>query len=759
MKPLVVRFSEVDKNDIGLVGGKGANLGEMLRAGIPVPDGFIVTSESWYHFIDSTGLREEIKNRLKGLDRHDSKTLQRVSEEIKKAIISHEVPDEIAQRIREFYGELSQGKKLRVAVRSSATAEDLPDASFAGQQATFLNIEGEDDVVTTVKECWASLFEARAIFYREEQNFDHFQVGIAVPVQVMVQSETSGIMFSINPVTNDTNSIIIEAVYGLGEYIVGGVVNPDHFEVSKSNYEIKSRAIAKQTHKLTLTPDGNQDVPVGAQWQEKQKIEDQYVVELAHLSKKLEDHYGKPQDSEWAFSNGKVYIVQTRPITTVNAVNTAKSQTVSDHLKKILESSPVTKGAPASPGVASGKVVVIHSPSEIDQVHKGEILVTEMTTPDFVPAMKRAAAIVTNLGGRTCHAAIVSRELGIPCVVGTDNATEVFKTGQLITVDGSTGSVFDGGEEGFTQSNEKPNESDEIVRTFKTNTKVYVNLAEPELASEVANKYVDGVGLLRAEFMIAGIGVHPKKLIKEGKSQMFTDKLAEQLRLFAESFNPRQIIYRFTDFKTNEYRALEGGEEYEPEEPNPMLGYRGCYRYIADPEVFKLEVDAIKKVREEFGYTNLHVMIPFVRTIDELLKVKKLMADFDLRRSKDFKLYMMVEIPSNVILLDEFLDIGVDGVSIGSNDLTMLILGTDRDNSEVASEFDERNEAVMLSLEHIVKTCKNRHVECGICGQAPSVYPEITEKLVEWGATSISVSPDMINHTRKVVYEIEQSQR
>lgn len=759
MKPLVVRFSEVDKNDIGLVGGKGANLGEMLRAGIPVPDGFIVTSESWYHFIDVTGLRQDIKDMLGGLDRQDTKRLQKVSEDIKAAIVSHEVPEEIAKRIKEYYAELSQGKKLRVAVRSSATAEDLPDASFAGQQATFLNVEGDDDVVDTVKKCWASLFEARAIFYREEQKFDHFQVGIAVPVQIMVQAETSGIMFSINPVTNDLNSIIIEAVFGLGEYIVGGVVNPDHFEVDKQNYQIKSRAIAKQTHKLTLTPEGNQDVQVGAQWQDKQKIEDQYIIELAHIAKKLEDHYGKSQDSEWAFQNGKVYIVQTRPITTVNAVNNAKAQQVSEHLKQILSSTALLKGAPASPGVASGKVVVIHSPSEIDKVHEGEILVTEMTTPDFVPAMKRAAAIVTNLGGRTCHAAIVSRELGIPCVVGTDTATEVIKTGQLITVDGSTGLVFDGGEEGFSQTSEKPGETDDQVRSFKTNTKVYVNLAEPELAKEVSEKYVDGVGLLRAEFMIAGIGIHPKKLIKDGKSTMFTEKLADQLKIFAESFSPRQIIYRFTDFKTNEYRALQGGEEYEPEEPNPMLGYRGCFRYIADPEVFKLEVDAIKKVREEYGFKNLHVMIPFVRTIDELLKVKKLLADFDLKRSKDFKLYMMVEIPSNVILLDEFLDVGVDGVSIGSNDLTMLVLGTDRDNSEVASEFDERNEAVMLSLEHIVKTCKNRHVECGICGQAPSVYPEITEKLVEWGATSVSVSPDMINHTRKVIYEIEQSQR
>ena len=511
MKPLVVRFSEVDKNDIGLAGGKGANLGEMLRAGIPVPDGFIVTSHSWYYFIEVTGLKDAIKSRLQGLDRHDSKTLQQVSEDIKNEIISHEVPDEIAARIKEYYTELSQGKKQKVAVRSSATAEDLPDASFAGQQATFLNVEGEDSVVEAVKKCWASLFEARAIFYREEQNFDHFQVGIAVPVQTMVQSETSGIMFSINPVTNDTNKIVIEAIYGLGEYIVGGVVNPDHFEVNKDNFEITSRSIAKQTQQLALTPEGNQEVEVGVVCQENQKIDDQYIIELARLSKKLEDHFNKPQDSEWAFQNGKVYIVQTRPITTVNAVNNAISQDISEPLKTILTSEPITKGAPASPGVASGKVVVIHSPSEIDQVHKGEILVTEMTTPDFVPAMKRAAAIVTNLGGRTCHAAIVSRELGIPCVVGTDNATEVLKTGQLITVDGSKGAVFDGGEEGFTQNSEKPNESDEVVKTFKTNTKVYVNLAEPELASEVAQKYVDGVGLLRAEFMIAGIGEHPKK--------------------------------------------------------------------------------------------------------------------------------------------------------------------------------------------------------------------------------------------------------
>jgi pyruvate,water dikinase len=754
MTPLVVRFSEVAKSDIALVGGKGANLGEMLRAGIPVPDGFIVTSQSWYYFIDSTGLRDEIRSELTNLNRHDSKQLQETSERIKNKILSKEVPSEIAQKIIELYHELTQGKKSRVAIRSSATAEDLPDASFAGQQATFLNVEGDDNVVETVKKCWASLFEARAIFYREEQHFDHFKVGIAVPVQQMIQSESSGIMFSIDPVTNDTNTIIIESIYGLGEYIVGGVVNPDHYEVDKNSLEIKSKKIAKQTHKMTLSIEGtNADVPVGQQWQEQQKIADEHIRTLAQLSIKLEQHYGKPQDSEWAYQNGKVYIVQTRPITTINAVQTAHAKELSSQIQEILKSSPLVKGAPASPGVASGNVVIIHSPQEIDKVRTGDILVTEMTTPDFVPAMKRAAAIVTDLGGRTCHAAIVSRELGTPCVVGCDVATTTLKQGQLITVDGTNGYVYDGGEVGFI---EKAGESDEEVANLQTRTKLYVNLAEPELAYEVSRRYVDGLGLLRAEFMIAGIGVHPKKLLKDGKGDIFVEKLSDQLRIFAHAFNPRQIIYRFTDFKTNEYRALEGGAEFEPEEPNPMLGFRGCYRYIHDPDVFKLEIDAIKRVREDFGYKNLHVMIPFVRTIQELIQVKKLMSDFELRRSKDFKLYMMVEIPSNVILLDEFLDVGVDGVSIGSNDLTMLILGTDRDNSEVASEFDERNEAVMLALEHIVKTCKQRHVECGICGQAPSVYPEITEKLVEWGATSISVSPDMINHTRKVIYEIEQ---
>jgi pyruvate,water dikinase len=759
MKKLVVWFNEVSKNDGALVGGKGANLGEMTQAGIPVPPGFIVTSESWYQFLEETGLSKEIKKLLDGIDVQDTKKLQKISEEIKWLITSSQMPNSIQDKIRSYYGQLSADREMLVAVRSSATAEDLPDASFAGQQASFLNIKGDTDVVRTVQKCWASLFEARAIFYRVQQKFDHFKVGIAVPVQKMVQSDVSGIMFSINPVTNDMDSIIIEAVYGLGEYIVGGVITPDHYEIDKSSLAIKNKTIVKQTHKLALRKDGgNEDVAIPEEWQNIQKLWDESIAPLADISRKLEKHYGKPQDSEWAVENGQVFIVQTRPITTVNIVKAANSQKIDTQTQEILKTIPLISGAAASPGVAAGPVVVIHSPDEIDLVKDGDVLVTEMTTPDFVPAMKRAAAIVTNLGGRTCHAAIVSRELGIPCVVGTTTATQMLMTGDIVTVNGGGGTVYRGGTPHKSLKLEAQKAEEEETANIKTQTKIYVNLAEPELAAEMAKRNVDGVGLLRAEFMIAGIGVHPKKLIKENRGHEFTDKLAEGLAQFCKAFDPRPVIYRATDFKTNEYRSLDGGEEFEPVEPNPMLGYRGCFRYINDPEVFKLEVEAIKKVRNEYGYKNLHLMIPFVRTVDELVKVKHLLSEFGLRRSTNFKLLMMVEIPSNVMLLDEFLDVGVDGVSIGSNDLTMLILGTDRDNNEVAGEFDERNEAVMLALEHIVKTCKKHKVTCGICGQAPSVYPEITEKLVDWGITSVSVSPDMIAHTRKIVQKIESTQ-
>jgi len=736
----VLWFTEVGKKDIPLVGGKGANLGEMTQAQIPVPPGFIVTAQTYTRFLEQAGLRPTIQKLLSPLDYNDSARLQKVSEEIKSLICSVPVPQQIAAAIKQAY--VKMGKGL-VAVRSSATAEDLPEASFAGQQATFLNVQGEKDVVRAVQDCWASLFGARAIFYRQEQGFDHFKVGIAVPVQYMVQSESAGVMFTVEPITSDREKITIEAVLGLGEMIVSGDVTPDHYTVSKDGMKILEKEIKKQEWKLVKKEGAhgkadNIKIDLTAEEQARQKITDAEIIQLAKLGKQLEDHYEFPQDIEWATEKGEIFIVQTRPVTTIKETTEAAHE---------IDAPVLVSGAAASPGVAYGPVKIVPDPSQIDKVLEGDVLVAEMTTPDFVPAMKRAVAIVTDRGGRTAHAAIVSRELGIPCVVGCENATATLQDGQVITVDGSNGKVYPGKIE--VKSDVKIRARGEVV----TKTKLLANLAQPDIVDRVANRDVDGIGLLRAEFMVAEIGEHPSAMIAQGRGGEFTEKLAHELMKFAKAFYPRQVVYRTNDFKSNEYKALKGGEKYEEDEENPMLGYRGASRYITDIETFKLELDAIKKVREQ--YDNFWVMIPFVRTVAELESTVKIMAEEGLKRSDTFKLWMMCEVPSNVILLEKFLAVGIDGVSIGSNDLTQLTLGIDRDSSKLAETFDERNEAVMLSIEKVVRTCKSLGVSCSICGQAPSVYPEITEKLVEWGVTSVSVSPDMIDITRDIIASAE----
>ncbi|MBN1366400.1 MAG: phosphoenolpyruvate synthase [Dehalococcoidales bacterium] len=736
----IVWFNEVGKSDVALVGGKGANLGEMTQANIPVPPGFIITASAYYDFLKKANLMDGIRNILQPLNSNDSKQLQDISARIKQIISEATMPADLAEDIKQAYKKMGDGF---VAVRSSATAEDLPEASFAGQQRTFLNVIGADDVVHAVQECWASLFEARAIFYRIEQKFDHFKVGIAVPVQRMVQSEVSGVMFTLEPISNDRSKITIEAVIGLGEMIVSGDVTPDTYLVNKSDYKIVSKEIAKQEWKLIKQGKGkgediNVKIPLTAKEQAAQKITDEDIVELAKIGTRLEEHYKFPQDIEWAKEGGKIYIVQTRPVTTTKE----RADVVTEINAPVLLS-----GAPASPGIANGPVKIVADASQIDKVMDGDILVAEMTTPDFVPAMKRAAGIVTDRGGRTAHAAIVSRELGIPCIVGTGKAMAILKDGQIITVDGSKGRVYNGKVAIQAAASEVGKED------IKTRTRVYVNLAQPELAERVAARNVDGVGLLRAEFIVAQIGEHPQYMMSQGRGKEFTDKLAAGIEAFAKAFHPRPVVYRTNDFKTNEYRELTGGAQYEGEEENPMLGYRGTSRYITDIEVFKLELNAIKKVRET--YKNLYVMLPFVRTVAELKRTKELMEAEGLKRGPDFKLWMMVEVPSNVILIDKFLEVGIDGVSIGSNDLTQLTLGVDRDSEKLASVFDERNEAVTLSLEKVIKTSKSMGVTSSICGQAPSVYPELTEKLVKWGITSVSVSPDMIGTTRGIIAEAE----
>lgn len=741
----ILWFKDVDKDDIPHVGGKGANLGEMTQAHFPVPNGFIVTSHAYFAFIKENNLATKIKHLLGTINFDNSESLMQVSSHIKKMMMQENMSDELVAEIFKAYKKLSGPlDDALVAVRSSATAEDLPGASFAGQQETFLNVHGETDLILKIRQAWSSLFESRAIFYRHEQNFDHFRVGIAIVVQEMVASEKSGIMFTIDPVTNDKTKIVIEAIYGLGEMIVQGQVTPDHYEVNKDELKIIQKSIALQEIKLDRVKGQNKDVKIKKDEGSKQKISNNIILELAALGKKLERHYYFPQDSEWAVANGKVYIVQTRPITTISDPKKIKPAEKVD-LPLILT------GAPASPGIASGPVVIVNSMHDIAKIKPGDVLVASQTNPDYVPGMKKAVAIVTDKGGRTSHAAIVSRELGIPAVVGTEKATSLLKTGAVVTVDGAKGEIYKGGTTGVSSV-----QNIVVSENIKTATKVYVNLAQPDLAAKVAARHVDGIGLLRAEFIMANIGTHPKKLIHDGKKKLFVETLAKALEEFCTPFNPRPVVYRASDFKTNEYRGLVGGKEYEPVEPNPMLGYRGAFRYIHDAEVFELELEAIKYVRNKLNLKNLSLMIPFVRTVKELREVKKILSKNDLHRSPTFKLWMMVEIPSNVILLDKFIEEGIDGVSIGSNDLTMLILGTDRDNSEVASEYDEQNPAVLWALEHIIKTCHRYKITASICGQAPSLYPALVEKLVHWGVTSISVSPDAIDIVRKNIADVEK---
>jgi len=766
---LLVWLAEVGKEDIPLVGGKGANLGELAKAGLPVPPGFIVTAAAYFRFLRESRLDKLITGKLENIDPEDSKTLQRLANQIQTAIKKHPFPGYLEKEIVAAYGQLGRGP---VAVRSSATAEDLPNASFAGQQASFLNVEGAERVVRAVRECWASLFEARAIYYRAVNKFGQMKVGIAVPVQRMVQSEASGIMFTVDPVSGDSSKLVIDAGLGLGEAIVSGSITPDHYVFDKEKKVILSREISAQAWQIIRGKNG-QDVhrELTKKQQEEQKITDEQVLALAALGEKVEQHYQAPQDIEWAIEGKHVYLVQARPITTLNNKATASESSGAI----VLPSSSggansaltggakeLVSGASASLGRASGPVRIIHRPTEIDKVLRGDVLVTEMTSPDYVPAMRRAVAIVTDTGGRTSHAAIVSRELGIPCVVGTGKATAVLKNGQMVTVDGTTGRVWAGkiSDDNSQKMVAMPSASQTVVSAQQTSpitaTKVYLNIAEPAKAAEYALLPVDGVGLMRAEFIIANIGEHPKAMVEAGRAKEYVDKLSMGIATICQAFYPRPVVYRATDFKTNEYRALKGGAKLEPQENNPMIGYRGASRYIAEPELFALEMQALRSVREGHEMTNLHLMIPFVRTVEEYRKVRDLVYQAGLRQDNDFKLWIMVEVPATVWEIERYFEEGIDGVSIGSNDLTQLMLGVDRDSETLAYEFDERYPAVMEAMLQVIRACRKNHVTVSICGQAPSVYPEVTEALVKAGITSISVAPDVAVSTRKLIASVEK---
>jgi len=755
----IVWFADVGKDAVSLVGGKGANLGELTRAQIPVPPGFVVTTRAYREFIEHSGLDHVLRRILQGLDVDDDEQLNSRARAVQHAIEQAEMPASLQQEITAAYARLGEGP---VAVRSSATAEDLAEASFAGQQATFLNIEGALHVVEAVQRCWASLFEPRAIFYREQAGWGHLDVDLAVPVQQMVQSQSSGVMFTVDPITNDHNTVVIEAAFGLGEAVVGGLVSPDHFEVDKAASSISQRQVFVQDRMLVRSMDGaidpehghNHWKPISEAEGSRQKLSDEEIVELSEIGKRIESHYGNPQDIEWGLVDGSFYLLQTRPITTVAPT----ARTNGQNPAPTPSAEPILGGSPASPGVATGRVRVIVDAHQTSAIGEGDVLVAEMTTPDFVPAMKRAAAIITERGGRTCHAAIISRELGVPCVVGAAGAT-LLADSREVTVDGASGLVYDGVQTELLEW--WHDREEELYAPIATETKLYVNLAEPEIADRVAERDVDGVGLLRAEFIIARMGEHPRSFINTGRQDEYVRRLSEGMRKIASAFDPRPVVYRATDFKTNEYANLTGGDIYEPDEENPMIGYRGAARYIREPDLFELELRALDGVREQ--HPNLHLMIPFVRTPDEMAQVVQQVDDYGLERQADqeggFQLWMMVEVPSNVLLLDEFIDCGIDGVSIGSNDLTQLTLGIDRDSERFADTFDERNPAVLRAIEHVITTARNRGITVSVCGQGPSEHPDLAQRLVDWGITSISVTPDVIEQTRQLVANAEAQRK
>ncbi len=746
-------FSEISKDDVPIAGGKGANLGEMTQIGLPIPPGFVVTANAYWDFINRTGLKDRIFEILRSTNVDDTDELDRNTKKIRDLIKGTKMPMDMEMEIVEAYrklcNEYNGGQPVNVAVRSSATAEDMPDASFAGQQDTYLDVVGEEDVVKNVQSCWASLFTPRATFYREKQGYSHEKVKLAAVVQKMVNSEVSGVMFTADP-TGDTSKIVIEAAYGLGEAVVGGMVTPDTYILSKNPLKIVSKHISKQTWKVDRAKSGKgtEHVDIPEELQDKQKLPDDKIIELAKLGLTSENHYNHPQDMEWAYEGGKLYIVQSRAITTLKL-----KKKVEEEEKIEVKGEVLTKGLAASPGIATGPVKVVHDLSELDKVQKGDILVTVMTNPDMVPAMKRAAAIVTDEGGMTCHAAIVGRELGIPSVVGTGNITQLVKDGDIITVDATRGFVY----KGEVQIEKK--EEIDLSTLPKTKTHIYLNLGIPDMAEKYAKLPVDGVGLMREEFIVATyIKKHPLKAIEEGKEQEWIDKLADGVARVCKAFYPRPVVLRFSDFKTNEYRDLEGGNKYEPQEDNPMLGWRGCSRYYSPKyePAFRLELRAIKKVRDS-GLDNLWVMLPFVRKQEEVKNILKIMEEEGLKRSDNFKVWIMAEVPSVALLSEEFAEL-VDGFSIGSNDLTQLVLGVDRDSEMLGRMglFDERDPAVKKAISMIIHGARSKGRTVSLCGQAPSNYPEFAKFLVEQGITSISVNPDAFAKVKKVVAETEK---
>jgi pyruvate, water dikinase len=727
-------------------GGKGANMGEMVAAKLPVPSGFVLLRDCYRESMQAGGVDAELSAlHREALDNAaDTTRLAERCDRMQGLVHKAGVADTTRELILAAYHAL--GADVVVAVRSSATGEDGRDASFAGMNATITNVSGDDGLIDAVLRCWMSLFSPRVVTYRASRDFTA-DPAMAVVVQQMVDSEKAGVAFTADPSNGALDRVVIEAAFGLGEVVVSGEVEPDTYIVSKETLEVLDIRMGHKAFKIVRGPDGHDKVVDldGAQ-ADARVLDDAELKRIAELAIATERHNGNPQDTEWAMSGGQTYLVQARPITTLRHTTAPSSE----------KHAVLARGLAAAPGIASGKVRVLETPADGDHLLEGEILVAQMTNPDWLPTIRRAAALVTDTGGMTCHAAIVARELGVPCIVGTRTATRDLHDGTTVTVDGAHGRVLSGRVEDTPAVSVADRSAPVQPQAEVTGTKVYVNLAMPETAEAVAAQGPDGVGLLRAEFMLTEAfgGRHPRDLIAHGEQNTLVSGLVTPLLRIASAFAPRPVVYRATDFRTNEFRGLKGGDAYEPMEHNPMIGYRGCYRYVKEPDLFALELEALARVREQSP--NVHLMIPFVRTRWELEECLSLVDASPLGRQRGLHRWVMAEVPSVMHWLPEYIGMGIDGVSIGSNDLTQLVLGVDRDSDVCAELFDESDPAVLDAIGQIIGTARKFGITSSLCGQAPSTKPAFAEHLVRMGITSVSVNPDALGAARRTIAGAER---